>query len=97
MGTQPTIQQQLRAAREALGLIRLAATGATEAALTRRAQQADYGALTMVATAQLAVIIGRAVARPAGLPADAVDQLLRELDVATAEGQITFARSPGLN
>jgi hypothetical protein len=94
-----TTQAQLAAARQALGLVRLAANGAPEAAMIRRFRQTDDHELVGVATAQLAAIVGRAIARAAGLPPDALDRLIVQLDVACADDEIIFVTrtDPAMN
>ncbi len=94
-----TVQEQLAAARQALGLVRLAANGASEAAIIRRFHKADDRDLTAVAAVQLAAIIARAIAKAAGLPPDALDRLIVQLDVACADDEIVFITrtDPGMN
>jgi hypothetical protein len=76
-----------------LGLVRLAAAGATEDALVGRFRKADDSELTAVALAQLAAIVGRAIARAAALPPDAVDQVIAALDASFDGDQIVFYRA----
>ena len=94
----PTVQQQLTAARQALGLVRAAASGATEDALVWRFHQADDRDLVATALAQMGPVIGRAIGRAAGMAPDAVDKLLAALDASFDGDQIVFIRADaGLN
>ncbi len=91
--SEKTVQEQLTAARQALGLVRLAAAGAPEDVIVRRFHSADDRDLVATALAQMGPVIGRAIGRAAGLAPDAVDKVLAALDASFDGDGIVYIRA----